>query len=66
MKERKKKRKKGRKEEKENENWLKIEKIEIWRRIATTFKTPNLKIEINLWKWAALRWKSARNTSFTC
>ena len=46
MKERKKKRKKGRKEEKENENWLKIEKIEIWRRIATTFKTQILKLKL--------------------
>ena len=59
MKERKKKRKKGRKEEKENENWLKIENIEIWRRIATTFKTPNLKIINFSWKQIALRGQTA-------
>ena len=60
------KRKKGRKEEKENENRLRIEINRNLERIATTFKRPNLKIEIHLWKRAALRWKSARNTSITC
>ena len=47
----------------ELENWLKIEKIKI---SATTFESRNLTIEILLWKRAALKWKSARNTSFRC
>ena len=44
----------------------KWEKIEIWGHAATTFESQNLSIGNFLWKWAALRWKSARNTSFRC
>ena len=43
---------------------LKLRKIKIWGCAATTFESKNLKIEKYLWKWAALRWKSAINTSF--
>ena len=50
----------------ELENWLKIEKIEIWGHAATTFERQNLKIGNFSWKRVALRWKSARNTSFRC
>ena len=50
----------------ELENWLKIEKIEIWGHAATTFERQNLKIGNFSWKRVALRWKSARDTSFTC
>ena len=47
----------------ELENWLKIEKIKI---AATNFESRNLRIETFLWERAALKWKSARNTSFRC
>ena len=44
----------------------KWEEIEIWGHAATSFVSLNLRIGNFVWKWAALRWKSARNTSFRC
>ena len=41
-----------------------VKKIEIWGRVPITFESRNLQIKNFSWIWVALRWKSARNTSF--